>query len=334
MKIIVTGSSGFIGSALTLQLLQRGDSVLGIDNHNPYYEVSLKESRMKRNSAFKNFSHSSVDISNSHELINLFAQFRPDYVVNLAAQAGVRYSIENPAAYISSNIVGFSNILEACSLFEVKHLIYASSSSVYGACTSPVFSEAEDTDHPLSLYAATKKSNELMAHAYSSLYGIPTTGVRFFTAYGPWGRPDMALFKFTKAILSGDEIEVYNSGNHQRDFTYIDDLVDGLILCIDNVASKNTGWSGLKPDPASSNCPWRIYNLGRSMPIGLKDFIRIIESTLQKKAKIKYTDLQSGDVPNTLSDIQLAKEYIGYSPKVCVTEGVKNFTDWYLDYYR
>jgi len=334
MKIIVTGSSGFIGSALTIKLLSAGHTVLGLDNHNDYYDISLKEARLSRNMAFDKFTHSLLDISSSEKIMNLFSAFNPSCVVNLAAQAGVRYSIENPTAYISSNIVGFVNVLEACRVNKVAHLVYASSSSVYGALTSPIFSEKQSVDHPLSLYAATKKSNELMAHSYSNLYGLPTTGVRFFTVYGPWGRPDMALFKFTKAIINDEKIQVFNNGLHNRDFTYIDDIVDGLMSIISSPSQKNDNWSGLKPDPASSNCPWRIYNLGRNSPIKLLDFIRVIERAVGKKANIEYLGLQDGDVPNTLADISLAKSQLGFNPKVTVEEGVRNFIDWYLSYYE
>lgn len=333
MKIIVTGSSGFIGSALTIRLLSEGHKVLGIDNHNNYYDVSLKEARLSRNRKFNDFIYSPIDISNVNQITNIISDFKPSCVVNLAAQAGVRYSIENPAAYISSNIVGFANVLEACRVNQVGHLVYASSSSVYGALTAPIFSEKQSVDHPLSLYAATKKSNELMAHSYSNLYGLPTTGVRFFTAYGPWGRPDMALFKFTKAIINDQKIQVFNNGLHQRDFTYIDDLIDGLVLIINNPAKVNHNWNALDPDPCSSNCPWRIYNLGRSSPILLTDLIRMIERVLEKKASIEYLGLQDGDVPNTLSDISLAKSEFGFNPKFSVEEGIRNFIDWYLSYY-
>jgi len=334
MKIIVTGSSGFIGSALTIRLLSEGHKVLGIDNHNNYYDISLKEARLSRNRQFDEFTYSPIDISNANQITDIFFDFKPNCVVNLAAQAGVRYSMENPSAYISSNIVGFANVLEACRINKVEHLVYASSSSVYGALTTPIFSEKQSVDHPLSLYAATKKSNELMAHSYSNLYGLPTTGVRFFTAYGPWGRPDMALFKFTKAIINDEKIQVFNNGLHNRDFTYIEDVVDGLISIIGNPPKKNDDWSGLEPDPASSSCPWKIFNLGRNSPIKLTDFIKVIEQALGKKAKIEYLGLQDGDVPNTLADISLAKSQLGFNPKFAVEEGVQNFIDWYLSYYE
>lgn len=333
-KILVTGASGFIGAQLVSFLLKRGDAVLGIDNHNNYYDPSLKEARVSRNISHTHYDHIRMDISDRNEVARVFKEYRPQYVVNLAAQAGVRYSIENPHAYIDSNIVGFINILEGCRHNGVSHLVYASSSSVYGANTKIPFSIRQSADHPLSLYAASKKSNELMAHAYSHLYDLPTTGLRFFTVYGPWGRPDMALFKFTKAIIEGKTIQVFNYGKHKRDFTYIDDIVEGLLRVIDRPATTNSEWSGVAPDPGSSNAPWCVHNIGNSKPVELLRYIEAIEAALGLKAQYELLPLQPGDVPDTHADVTALESEFGYRPSTPIDIGVKNFVSWYLDYYK
>ena len=299
MKVLVTGSAGFIGSSLTMYLLERGDKVVGIDNHNDYYDPSLKEARVNRFIDHPNYTHIRMDIRDRDIVDSLFKKNQFDSVVNLAAQAGVRYSIENPSAYIDSYIVGFANILEACRHNKVKHLVYASSSSVYGSNSKTPFSVHDNVDHPVSLYAATKKANELMAHSYSHLYNLPTTGLRFFTVYGPWDRPDMALQKFTKSILSGKKIKVFNFGKHRRDFTYIDDIVKGVIHVLDEPAKANESWNSSLPDPATSNAPWRIYNIGNNSPIELMDYIMAIENALKIKANKELLPLQPGDVIDT-----------------------------------
>jgi UDP-glucuronate 4-epimerase len=333
-KIIVTGSAGFIGSSLCQKLLERGDIIIGIDNHNNYYDPKIKNDRLKRLKKFLNYKHFRIDISDRNKLDQIFKSCRPNKVVNLAAQAGVRYSMQNPYAYISSNIFGFMNILENCHKNKVKHLVYASTSSVYGANTQMPFSEHSSANHPLSIYAATKKSNELMAHTYSHLYNLPTTGLRFFTVYGPWGRPDMALFKFTKSILKNKPINVFNYGKHTRDFTYIDDIVNGIIKTIDNPAKKNNKWNSLKPDPASSKAPWKIYNIGNNKPIKLMSYINAIEKTLGKKAKINFLPLQPGDVPDTYASAKNLKNAFNYKPSTSVIDGVSNFVKWFKDYYN
>jgi len=333
MSILVTGSAGFIGSELCLRLLKQGKKIIGIDNHNHYYDPKIKENRLKRYSKNKNYTHLRIDLSDKKAIENAFDKNKPHQVVNLAAQAGVRYSIENPMAYINSNIVGFTNILEGCRHHKIKHLIYASSSSVYGANTKMPFSEHDNVNHPLSLYAASKKSNELMAHTYSYLYKLPTTGLRFFTVYGPWGRPDMALFKFTKAILEDKPIDVFNHGKHTRDFTYIDDIVEGIIKTIDNPATANVNWNSNKPDPATSKAPWRIYNIGNNNPVKLMDYINALEQTIGKKAKINFLPLQAGDVPDTFASVDNLKEKFNYNPSTSVAKGVSNFVQWYKDYY-
>jgi UDP-glucuronate 4-epimerase len=332
--ILVTGSAGFIGSALTMRLLERGDIVIGIDNHNDYYDPLLKEARLFRHRYHPNYTHLRIDLIDQLAIDNIFLTYKPQRVVNLAAQAGVRYSIENPLAYINSNIVGFAHILEGCRHHNVEHLIYASSSSVYGANIDMPFSVSADTNHPLSLYASSKKSNELMAHTYSHLYQLPTTGLRFFTVYGPWGRPDMALFKFTKAMLAGEPIEVFNFGKHRRDFTYIDDIVEGLIRVIDRPAQPNPNWNAKEPDPGTSKSPWRIYNIGNSSPVKLMEYIAALEANLGIKAKIKMLPLQAGDVPDTYADIDELIEQFHYHPTTLVRDGIKYFVDWYLDYYK
>ena len=333
MKVLVTGSAGFIGSSLTMYLLERGDKVVGIDNHNDYYDPSLKEARVNRFIDHPNYTHIRMDIRDRDIVDSLFKKNQFDSVVNLAAQAGVRYSIENPSAYIDSNIVGFANILEACRHNKVKHLVYASSSSVYGSNSKTPFSVHDNVDHPVSLYAATKKANELMAHSYSHLYNLPTTGLRFFTVYGPWDRPDMALQKFTKSILSGKKIQVFNFGKHRRDFTYIDDIVKGVIHVLDEPAKANESWNSSLPDPATSNAPWRIYNIGNNSPIELMDYIMAIENALKIKANKELLPLQPGDVIDTYADVtDLVKDF-KYKPSVTINQGVEKFIEWYKKFY-
>ena len=334
MKILVTGSAGFIGSTLTLRLLERGDTVIGIDNHNAYYEPTLKEARLARFVDHPNYIHLRVDLADEAAIGDVFKTYTPQLVVNLAAQAGVRYSIENPMAYIESNVVGFAHILEGCRHYGVNHLVYASTSSVYGANTAMPFSVHQNVDHPLSFYAATKKSNELMAHAYSHLYKLPTTGLRFFTVYGPWGRPDMALFKFTKAMLAGEPIEVFNFGKHRRDFTYVDDIVEGVIRVLDRPAQANPKWVSDTPDPGTSNAPWGVYNIGNNSPINLMDYIAALESALGVKASMKMLPIQAGDVPDTYADVTNLVEQFGYKPSTSVSHGIKQFVDWYRSYYK
>ena len=332
MKILITGSAGFIGSELCIKLLDKGKEIIGVDNHNDYYDPTLKEKRLKRFQNHENYTHYKVDISDLKNLEQVFFDHEPDMVVNLAAQAGVRYSIENPLAYVESNIVGFANILECSRRLNVKHLVYASSSSVYGANTKMPFAVTDNVDHPLSLYAASKKTNELMAHTYSHLYKIPTTGLRFFTVYGPWGRPDMALFKFTKAIISGDAIDVFNFGKHRRDFTYIDDIVEGVMRIIEKPAMPNNFWSGENPDPSSSMAPWRVYNIGNNQPIELMDYIKALESALGIEAKINLLPLQPGDVPDTFADVDALVRDFEYKPSTSIEDGVRNFVHWYNQY--
>lgn len=331
--MLVTGAAGFIGSALTLRLLERGDTVIGIDNHNNYYSTDLKEARLSRHIDHPNYTHIRMDLADREEMADLFNNHRPKRVVNLAAQAGVRYSLENPLAYIDSNLVGFAHVLEGCRNFDVEHLVYASSSSVYGANTVTPFSTSHSVDHPLSLYAATKKANELMAHTYSHLYNLPTTGLRFFTVYGPWGRPDMALFKFTRSILAGEKIQVFNYGKHRRDFTYIDDIVEGIVLVLDKPAQSNEHWSGERPELGSSNAPWRIYNIGNNCPVDLMDYISAIENSIGIKAKIELLPAQPGDVLDTYADISELIDNFNYKPKTDVRFGVKKFVDWYVKYH-
>jgi UDP-glucuronate 4-epimerase len=333
-KILVTGAAGFIGSHLSIRLLERGDEVVGLDNLNDYYEVSLKEARLARFSDHENFRLVKMELSDREGMEALFAEEKFDKVVNLAAQAGVRYSIHNPHAYIDSNIVGFTNVLEGCRHHQVKHLVYASSSSVYGANETMPFSVHDNVDHPLSLYAASKKANELMAHTYSNLYDLPTTGLRFFTVYGPWGRPDMALFLFTKAMIEDKPIDVFNHGKMRRDFTYIDDIVEGVIRVLDNTAEANPDWSGKTPDPGTSKVPWRVYNIGNSSPVELMDYISAIENALGMEAKKNFLPLQDGDVPETSADVQALIDDVGFKPDTPVEEGVRRFVDWYRDYYK
>ena len=333
MKILVTGSAGFIGSALVLRLLERGDTVIGIDNHNNYYDPALKEARLARHAKHPSYTHLRIDLADRQAIQDAFKTHQPQRVANLAAQAGVRYSIDNPLAYIDSNIVGFAHILEGCRHNGVEHLVYASSSSVYGANTDMPFSVHHNVDHPLSLYAASKKANELMAHTYSHLYGLPTTGLRFFTVYGPWGRPDMALFKFTKAILAGEPIQVFNHGKHRRDFTYIDDIVEGVIRVLDQPAA-NPAWKGNAPDPGTSLAPWRVYNIGNNQPVELMDYIAALEKALGKTAEKQLLPLQAGDVPDTYADVADLAEKFHYQPATTVADGINRFVVWYRDYLR
>jgi len=334
MKVLVTGAAGFIGFHVAQRLLARGDEVVGIDNLNDYYEVSLKESRLALLEPQEGFRFQKLDLDDRQGMEDLFANEQFDRVVNLAAQAGVRYSIENPHSYVQSNIVGFLNILEGCRHNNVEHLVYASSSSVYGANETMPFSVHDNVDHPLSLYAASKKANELMAHTYSHLYRLPTTGLRFFTVYGPWGRPDMALFLFTRAILEGKPIKVFNYGKHRRDFTYIDDITEGVIRTLDNVAMPNPDWSGTEPDPGTSRAPWRVYNIGNSKPVNLMDYIQALENSLGRSAEKEFLPMQPGDVPDTYADVEQLKLDVGYQPSTPVEEGIAKFVEWYREYYQ
>ena len=333
MKILVTGSAGFIGSTLAMRLLARGDSVVGIDNHNNYYDPALKEARLNRFRDHPAYTHLQIDISDGQAVAACFDAYKPTRVVNLAAQAGVRYSIQNPLAYIQSNILGFTHILEGCRHHGVEHLVYASTSSVYGANTTMPFSVHQNVDHPLSFYAATKKANELMAHTYSHLYTLPTTGLRFFTVYGPWGRPDMALFKFTRAILANEPLQVYNYGKHRRDFTYVDDIVEGIVRVLDRPATPNPNWKSAVPDPGTSSAPWRVYNIGNNRPVELMDYIAALEQALGKKATIELLPLQAGDVPDTYADVSDLVEQFDYRPSTTVTTGIARFVDWYRSFY-
>jgi len=334
LKVLITGAAGFIGSTLALRLLERGDTVIGIDNHNNYYDPQIKEDRLARFADHPAYVHLRLDLADREGINACFETHKPQRVVNLAAQAGVRYSIENPLAYIDSNIVGFAHILEGCRHHNVEHLVYASSSSVYGANTTMPFSVHDNVDHPLSLYAASKKSNELMAHTYSHLYHLPTTGLRFFTVYGPWGRPDMALFKFTKAILAGEKIPVFNYGKHRRDFTYVDDIVEGVIRVLDQPARPNPAWSGANPDAGTSMAPWRIYNIGNNSPVELMDYIAALEKALGKKAEMEMLPLQPGDVPDTYADVSDLVEQFSYKPATPVEQGIASFVAWYRNYFN
>jgi UDP-glucuronate 4-epimerase len=330
---MVTGTAGFIGAALARVLMARGDEVVGVDNVNDYYDVNLKEARLARLKADPAFTECRISLEDRDSLFEAFRQHRPQRVVNLAAQAGVRYSLTHPHAYIEANLVGFCNILEACRHNGVEHLVYASSSSVYGANTAMPFSIHQNVDHPVSLYAATKKANELMAHTYSHLYGIPTTGLRFFTVYGPWGRPDMALFMFTKAILEGRPIDVFNFGKHKRDFTYIDDIVEGVVRTLDKVATANPSWTGDDPDPGTAKAPYRLYNIGNHQPVELMRFIEVLEDCLGKKAEKNFLPMQDGDVPATYADVDDLMKDVGYAPKTPIETGIASFVAWYKDYY-
>ncbi|MBE8398665.1 NAD-dependent epimerase [Leptospira borgpetersenii] len=338
MKILVTGSAGFIGFHLTKKLLDRGDEVVGVDSLNDYYDPSLKEKRISilkevATQYSKSFQFFKLNLADSIALEKIFSEFYFDRVIHLAAQAGVRYSLENPHAYVESNLTAFTNILENCRHSKVSHLTYASTSSVYGAHTNMPFSEHESVDHPLQFYAATKKANELMAHSYSHLFRLPTTGLRFFTVYGPWGRPDMALFLFTKNILEGKPIKVFNSGEHTRDFTYVEDIVEGVIRASDKIASPNPNWNSKKPDPATSSAPYRIYNIGNNNPIKLSEYIEAIEESLNKKAIKELLPLQAGDVPDTFADVSDLEYDLGFKPLTSVKQGIRNFVNWYLEYY-
>ena len=334
MKVLLTGSAGFIGSALALRLLERGDIVVGIDNHNDYYDPALKEARLARHADHPNYTHLRIDLADRGAIKACFETHQPQRVVNLGAQAGVRYSIDNPLAYIDSNIVGFAHILEGCRHNQVEHLVYASSSSVYGANTTMPYSVHHNVDHPLSLYAASKKSNELMAHTYSHLFNLPTTGLRFFTVYGPWSRPDMALIKFTKAILAGEKIPVYNYGKHRRDFTYIDDIVEGVLRVLNQPAKPNPDWKGSDPESASSKAPWAVYNIGNNSPVELMDYIAALENALDKKADVDLLPMQPGDVPDTYADVSDLVEHFNYRPCTPVAQGIANFVQWYRSFYH
>ena len=334
MKVLITGAAGFIGSALSLRLLARGDEVIGVDNLNDYYDVNLKKARLARTADHANFTDVRVSLEDRAAMEAVFAKHQPQRVINLAAQAGVRYSITHPHAYVDSNLVGFINILEGCRHNGVEHLVYASSSSVYGANTKMPFSVHDNVDHPVSLYAASKKANELMAHTYSHLYRMPTTGLRFFTVYGPWGRPDMALFMFTKNILAGKPIDVFNYGNHRRDFTYIDDIVEGVIRVLDNVAAPNPQWSSATPDSATSYAPYRLYNIGNHNPVELLRFIEVLENCLGKKAQKNMLPLQNGDVPATYADVDDLIRDVGFKPDTTIETGIARFVEWYRAYYR
>ncbi len=334
MKILITGAAGFIGFHLCKHLLESGKSVMGIDNLNTYYDVNLKKSRLSILQSYKNFKFKQLDIADRNAMESVFNSDSFDRVVNLAAQAGVRYSLENPHAYIDANISGFTNILEGCRHFNVPHLIFASSSSVYGLNTLMPFSVHHNVDHPVSLYAATKKANELMAHTYSYLYRLPTTGLRFFTVYGPWGRPDMALFLFTRAILADKPIKVFNHGNLERDFTYIDDIVEGIVNIMDRIPSGNPHWNSDKPDPGTSKVAYRLYNIGNNNPVALMEFIETIENVLGKKAKKEFLPMQPGDVPSTFADIEDLVSDIGFKPNTPIKAGIQKFVEWYIQYYN
>ena len=334
MKLLVTGAAGFIGFHLAQRLLKQGEDVVGLDNLNDYYDVRLKEARLRVLEPHPNFRFVRASLADRPVMEALFAEERFDMVVNLAAQAGVRYSIQNPHAYIDSNIVGFMNVLEGCRHNSIKHLVYASSSSVYGANTTVPFSERHSVDHPVSLYAATKKSNELMAHTYAHLYGLPTTGLRFFTVYGPWGRPDMAYFSFTKAILEGRMIDVYNHGRMQRDFTYIDDIVEGIVRVLVHIPQPDSAWNAASPDPSSSSAPFRVYNIGNNRPVELGRFIEVLEECLGKKAKRNMLPLQAGEVVVTCADVDDLMRAVGFKPSTPIEQGIGKFVKWYRNYYQ
>jgi len=334
MNILVTGAVGFIGSALALRLLERGDRVLGLDNLNDYYDVGLKEARLARLRAFPGFEFEKADIADRRRMARLFAGRRFDAVMHLAAQAGVRYSIENPGAYVDANLVGFANVIEGARRSSSGHFVFASSSSVYGANAKLPFAEDDNIDHPVSLYAATKKANELMAHSYAHLYRLPCTGLRFFTVYGPWGRPDMALFKFARGILAGEPIPVYNRGEMLRDFTYVDDVVEGVVRVIDRPAQPDPAWSALAPKPSSSNAPYRIYNIGNSQPVKLMRYIEVLEQCLGRKATLELLPLQAGDVLETIADAGKLQAAIEFKPATPIEQGIGRFVEWYRSYYK
>lgn len=333
MKVLITGTAGFIGSTLAQRLIARGDEVIGLDNLNDYYDVNLKKARLARLTCHSGFTDIRANLEDKEAVNAAFTQHRPDRVVNLAAQAGVRYSLVNPQAYIDANITGFLNILEACRHYGCDNLVYASSSSVYGANTSMPFSVHNNVDHPVSLYAASKKANELMAHTYSHLFQVPTVGLRFFTVYGPWGRPDMALFLFTRKILAGESIDVFNYGHHRRDFTYIDDIVEGVIRTLDKIPTPNANWNSDAPDPATANGPYRLYNIGSNRPVELLRYIEILEDCLGKKATKNLLPLQLGDVPDTFANVDALITDVDYQPNTPIEVGVENFVRWYRDYY-
>ncbi len=334
MKILVTGAAGFIGSTTARRLLARGDEVVGLDNLNDYYDVNLKKARLAILQKESRFRFVLLDLANREGMEALFKAERFERVIHLGAQAGVRYSIQNPHIYVDSNVVGTLNVLEGCRHHSVQHLVYASTSSVYGANTKMPFSVHQNVDHPLSLYAATKKANELMAHTYASLYGLPVTGLRFFTVYGPWGRPDMALFLFTKAILDGKPIDVFNYGKHRRDFTYVDDIVGGIVAALDHVATGNEAWDSDRPDPGTSRAPYRLYNIGNAQPVDLMRYIEVLEQRLGRTAEKNLLPLQAGDVPDTWADVEDLVNDVGYRPATPVEVGVGRFVDWYLDYHK
>ena len=334
MKVLVTGVGGFIGFHVSRYLLKRGDTVVGLDNLNAYYDVRLKEARLAQLNDSEQFAFVRLDLADRPGMEDLFVRHTPERVIHLAAQAGVRYSLTNPHAYIDSNLIGFMNILEGCRHTNVQHLTYASSSSVYGANTHMPFSIHDNVDHPISLYAASKKANELMAHTYSHVHALPTTGLRFFTVYGPWGRPDMALFLFTKAILSGEPIEVFNHGRMRRAFTYIDDIVEGVVRVHDRIAQPNPQWSGMKPDPGTSTAPYRVYNIGNHSPVELLYFIEVLEKTLGRKAEKRLLPMQAGDVPATCADVEDLMQAVGFRPATPIEEGIPRFVEWYRTYYK
>jgi UDP-glucuronate 4-epimerase len=333
MRVLVTGAAGFIGSHLAIRLLERGDEVIGVDNLNDYYDVNLKKARLERVNKHNSFINICADIVDRDAVKEVFNKYKPERVVNLAAQAGVRYSLQNPYAYIDSNIMGFTNILENCRHHNVEHLVYASSSSVYGGNQKLPFSEHDSVDHPVSLYAATKKANELMAHTYSYLFHLPTTGLRFFTVYGPWGRPDMALFLFANAIIKGESIDVFNHGNMIRDFTYVDDIVEGVVRVLDKTASVNNKYDAINPDPASSNAPYRVFNIGNSKPTSLMNYISALEKALNLEAKKNYLPMQLGDVQATSADVNELHDWVDFKPNTNVEDGVNLFVEWYRKYY-
>jgi len=334
MKILVTGTAGFIGSHVAMRLLERGDHVIGIDNLSDYYDVNLKKARLARFAEHPNYTHITADLADRAAIESAFATHTPQRVINLAAQAGVRYAAQNPHIYVSTNVTGFLHIIEGCRHHDVEHLVFASTSSVYGANTLMPFSEQQPTEHPLTLYAASKKANEMMAHSYAHLYGMACTGLRFFTVYGPWGRPDMALFLFTKSILAGEPIKVFNHGHHKRSFTYVDDIVEGVIRTLDTVPTGNPQWDGNKPDPATSLAPYRLFNIGNQQPVELLRYIEVLEQCLGRKAVMELLPLQAGDVPDTEADVSALAAAVDYTPKVSVEEGVASFVRWYRDYYK
>jgi len=334
MRVLVTGSAGFIGAALTERLLARGDQVHGIDNHNDYYDPSLKEARLARFAEHPNYAHLRGDLADAEVVNQVFHDFRPQRVVNLAAQAGVRYSLKNPHAYVQSNLVGFVNILEACRHHKVEHLVYASSSSVYGANRKLPFAVEDAVDHPVSLYAASKKANELMAHTYSHLYDLPTTGLRFFTVYGPWGRPDMSPILFADRIVRGEPLDVFNHGNHSRDFTYVDDIVEGVIRTLDHVAQPDPAYDATLPNPGTSSAPYRLYNIGNDQPVPLLHFIELMERNLGRTVEKRLLPMQPGDVPDTWADVSALRRDVGYAPNTSIEEGVAKFVAWYRQYHR